>query len=174
MEIDEHLKYTLYVFTFISWPLMELPLTPNPACNSTPAPEPASPWSPAEHPTTSCNLRRTRKTQPGKERDKQDRREVRKIKTSMRATLKSRDVQDSHGERTTKEKNKFIPKESCFAFLLIPLTSTVCVSRATKGMMLTVQHCVVGQRLAIAVHCKPMGIHCWWARKPYGPFFLFS
>lgn len=62
-----------------SWPPMELPLTPNPACNSTPAPEPASLWSPAEHPTTSCNLRKTRKTQPGKERDKQDQREVRKI-----------------------------------------------------------------------------------------------
>jgi serine/threonine-protein phosphatase 2A catalytic subunit len=33
-----------------------MPLTHIPACNSTPAPEPASPWSPAEHPTTSCNL----------------------------------------------------------------------------------------------------------------------
>ena len=53
MEIDEHLKYTLYVLTHPTLPLH--PAKPVfPASNSTPAHEQASPWSPAEHPITSC------------------------------------------------------------------------------------------------------------------------
>lgn len=58
MEIDEHLKYTLYdslaprdhvcpPLQLTKW------LT---AYNSTPALEPANPWSPAELPTTSCRV----------------------------------------------------------------------------------------------------------------------
>ena len=42
MEIDEHLKYTLYVAHLR--PMFCL-LTESPACNSTRAREPASPWS---------------------------------------------------------------------------------------------------------------------------------
>jgi hypothetical protein len=57
MEIDEHLKYTLYVTAIHSSPEMRLSLTFISACNSTHAPEPANPWSRAGRPTTSCNCR---------------------------------------------------------------------------------------------------------------------
>ena len=40
MEIDEHLKYTLYVLT----PPLSIPCLHVVVCNSTPAQEQASPW----------------------------------------------------------------------------------------------------------------------------------
>lgn len=59
MEIDEHLKYTLCVSIHPNAESMAPSLTPPlPACNSTPAREPASPWSRAGRPTTSCNRRK--------------------------------------------------------------------------------------------------------------------
>lgn len=66
MEIDEHLKYTLYVMPISQHtkPKRTIPAnTQSPACNSTPAPEPASLWSPAGHPTTSCNRRKLHRCQ---------------------------------------------------------------------------------------------------------------
>ena len=54
MEIDEHLKYTLYVSPLPSTPRMQQLTLVLTACNSTLAPAQASPWSPAAHPTTSC------------------------------------------------------------------------------------------------------------------------
>lgn len=59
MEIDEHLKYTLYVTAIHLLQTMQLSLIPIPACNSTLAPEPANPWSRAGRPTTSCNRCKT-------------------------------------------------------------------------------------------------------------------
>ena len=52
MEIDEHLKYTLYVSA--AFRSTRTSLMRSLAYNSTPAREPANPWSLAEHQTTSC------------------------------------------------------------------------------------------------------------------------
>jgi hypothetical protein len=52
MEIDEHLKYTLYVIPAANhWTL-----TDRPAYNSTPVPARANPWSRDAHPIISCDL----------------------------------------------------------------------------------------------------------------------
>ena len=58
MEIDEHLKYTLYVHSCLRafYPTL---LTPLPASNLTHAPERANRWSHAERRITSCK-RQTR------------------------------------------------------------------------------------------------------------------
>lgn len=57
MEIDEHLKYTLYVVPYLLPQNLHVMLIRMPAYNSTPAHEPANRWYRAEHPTTSCKSR---------------------------------------------------------------------------------------------------------------------
>lgn len=54
MEIDEHLKYTLYVLTVE--PLCSRPHLTFPACNSTHALELVNRWSRGGHPITSSDL----------------------------------------------------------------------------------------------------------------------
>lgn len=61
MEIDEHLKYTLYVLLHIA-NLQNCVLTHSPACNSTLAHAPVSPWSRAARQTTSCERRGSRRS----------------------------------------------------------------------------------------------------------------
>ncbi|OCT44489.1 Serine/threonine-protein phosphatase PP2A catalytic subunit [Cladophialophora carrionii] len=59
MEIDEHLKYTLYVPLLPPKTLLRALTYDSSACNSTHVPGPGSPWSAAGRPTTSSKCRRT-------------------------------------------------------------------------------------------------------------------
>jgi serine/threonine-protein phosphatase 2A catalytic subunit len=59
MEIDEHLKYTLYVPSLITKLLLRTLTDHFSACNSTHVPGLGSPWSAAGHQTTSSRCRRT-------------------------------------------------------------------------------------------------------------------